>query len=121
MAFNPYTGNPAVNPAQTQTGPPSQQGNVGGQNIRRVTQNRGTGPGMRRRGRGGAARPGGAARQGLFGGGGPRVTPGRLQTPGAINPEGLESLPEFSDFGQAAALGRIPGIGATKRGRGFNG
>ena len=56
MAFNPYTGNPAVTPAQTQTGPPSQQGNVGGQNIRRVTQNRGTGPGMRRRGRGGAAR-----------------------------------------------------------------
>lgn len=114
MAFNPYTGNPAVNPAQTQTGPPSQQGNVGGQNIRRVTQNRGTGPGMRRRGRGGAAR------QGLFGGGGPRVTPGRLQTPEAINPEGLESLPQFSDFGQAAAVGRIPGVGPAKRGRGFN-
>ena len=120
MAFNPYTGNQSVNPAQAQTGPPPQRGNVGGQNIRRVTQNRGTGPGMRRRGRGGAARQGGAARPGVFGGGGQRVTPGRLPTPGAINPERLEALPEVSDFGQAAALGRIPGVGPSKRGRGFN-
>ena len=112
--INPYTYTPASQTAATPTGRP-QTGYGGPPQVQRVPPaGRGAGRTVRRRRRGSPTTPQGMNSKGQ------RVASGRDYTPPGINPEGLESLPGFSDFGEAAALGRVPGVGSAKKRRGFN-
>jgi hypothetical protein len=111
MAFNPYTGSPAAAAAPPATMPdrsPSFRSSVSGfgasQAPQRPKRQKVSGPGVRRRG----SRPT-APQTPTTPPMPPSLSRPAMMPQSRLSPEG--GIPGVQDIGQAAAMGRVPGVG----------